>query len=168
MHHIVFADMGKGGIFSTAKSELTIGLQELYDVIKIGEKMSENTAELLIELSLEGGEAAELDELARQLRGEVEELNVHAVEEVSLGAAPDGTKALDMAAIGQMAVTLAPTIIPPLFDLLKSWVERKPSTPVKIRVKVGKRTASIEYDPTRTSAKDLDLLIKSLNKSLKK
>jgi hypothetical protein len=134
IHHIVFTDTGKGGISSTANSELTTGLQELYDVTKIGERMSENTAELLIELSLEGGEAAEL---ARQLRGEVEELNVHAVEEVSLGAAPEGTKALDMAAIGQMAVTLAPTIIPPLFDLLKSWVERKPSTPVKIRVKVG-------------------------------
>jgi hypothetical protein len=43
-----------------------------------------------------------------------------------------------------MAVTLAPAIIPPLLDLLKSWVERNPSTPVKIKVKVGKRTAQIE------------------------
>jgi hypothetical protein len=67
-----------------------------------------------------------------------------------------------------MAVTLAPAVIPPLFDLLKSWVERKPSTPVKIRVKVGKRTAQIEYDPTKTSAKELEALIKSLSKSMKK
>ncbi|MEO8358192.1 MAG: hypothetical protein ABI621_19985, partial [Chloroflexota bacterium] len=68
----------------------------------------------------------------------------------------------------QMAVTLAPTIVPPLFELLKSWVERKPSTPVKVRVKVGKRTAQIEYDPTHTSAKDLATLIKALNKSVEK
>ncbi len=38
--------------------------------------MSENSAELLIELSLDGGDTAELDELTRQLRAEVAELNV--------------------------------------------------------------------------------------------
>jgi len=130
--------------------------------------VSENSADLLIELSLEEGEPAELDELARQLRAEVEELNVDSVEQVSAGVAPEGTKAVDFAAIGQMAVTLAPAVVPPLFELLKSWVERKPSTPVKVKVRVGKRTAQIEYDPTKTSAKDLEALIRALNKSVKK
>ena len=130
--------------------------------------MSENPAELLIELSVDNGDPAELDELTRQLRTEIEELNIDSVEQVSAGVAPEGTKAVDLTAIGQMAVTLAPAIVPPLFDLLKSWVERKPSTPVKIKVKVGKRTAQIEYDPTRTSAKDLEELIKALSKSVKK
>ena len=135
-----------------------------------GESMSENPAELIIELSLEGGDGdrVELDELTRQLRAEVQELNIDAVDQVFAGVAPEGTKAVDLAAIGQMAVTLAPAIIPPLFGLLKSWVERKPSTPVKVKVRVGKRTAQIEYDPTKTSAKDLDALIKALNKSIKK
>lgn len=130
--------------------------------------MSESPAELLIELSLEGGDSAELDELARQLRSEVEELDVDSVEDVSIGPAPTGTKAADFTAIGQMAISLAPTIVPPLFELLKSWVERKPSTPVKVKVRVGRKTAEIEYDPTRTSAKDLDALVKALNKSMKK
>lgn len=132
-----------------------------------GEDMSENSAELLIELSLDGGDTTELDELTRQLRAEVAELNVDSIQQVSEGVAPKGTKAVDMAAIGQMAVTLSPMIVPPLFGLLKSWVERKPSTPVKVTVKVGRKTAQIEYDPTRTSAKDLELLIKTLNKSIK-
>jgi hypothetical protein len=130
--------------------------------------MSESPAELFIELSLEGGDSAELDELTHQLRTEVEELNVDSVEQISAGSAPAGTKAADFTAIGQMAVTLAPTIVPPLFELLKSWVERKPSTPVKVKVRVGRKTAQIEYDPTRTSSKDLDALIKALNKSVKK
>lgn len=132
------------------------------------ENMSENSAELLIELSLDGGDAIELDELTRQLRVELNGLNVDSIKPVSAGVPPVGTKAADLAAIGQMAVTLAPTIVPPLFGLLKSWVERKPSTPVKVTVKVGRKTAQIEYDPTRTSAKDLELLIKTLNKSVKK
>jgi hypothetical protein len=130
--------------------------------------MSENSAEVFIELSLEGGDTNELDELTRQLRTQVEELRVDSVEQVSAGMAPEGTKSADFAAIGQMAVTLAPAIIPPLFELLKSWVERKPSTPVKIKVRVGKKTAQIEYDPTKTSAKDLEAIIKTLNKSVKK
>lgn len=83
--------------------------------------MSENSAELVIELSLEGGEPAGLDELTRQLRTEVEELNIDSVEQISVGLAPEGTK-----------------------------------------------TAQIEYDPTKTSAKNLEALMKSLNRSLKK
>lgn len=136
--------------------------------LNFGESMSEHTTELLIELSLAGGDAAELDELARQLRTEVGELNVDSIEQVSAGVAPQGTKGVDLAAIGQMAVTLAPAVIPPLFDLLKSWIDRKPSTPVKVKVKVGKRTAQIEYDPTKTSPKELEALIKSLSRSMKK
>jgi hypothetical protein len=136
--------------------------------LPFGESMTEPTTELLIELALEGGDLAELDELTRQLRSEVGDLNVDSVEQISAGVAPPGTKAVDLAAIGQMAVTLAPAVIPPLFDLLKSWVERKPSTPVKIKVKVGKRTAQIEYDPTKTSPKELEALIKALGKSVKK
>lgn len=130
--------------------------------------MSENSAEVLIELSLMDGDSVELDELTRQLRSEVQELDIESVHQVSEGVAPAGTKGVDMAAIGQMAISLAPSLIPPLFDLLKSWVERKPSTPVKVTVKVGRKTAQIEYDPTRTSAKDLDLLVKTLHKSMKK
>jgi len=133
-----------------------------------GDNMSENSAELLIELSLDGGDVTELDELTRQLRAEVADLNVDSIQQVSEGVVPKGTKAVDMAAIGQMAITLAPAIVPPLFGLLKSWVERKPSTPVKVTVRVGRKTAQIEYDPTRTSAKDLELLIKTLNHSIKK
>jgi hypothetical protein len=133
-----------------------------------GESMPANPTELLIELSVDNGDPAELDELTRQLRAEVEELNIDSIDQVSAGVAPEGIKAVDFTVIGQMAVTLAPAIIPPLFDLLKSWVERKPSTPVKIKVKFGTRTAQIEYDPTKMSAKDLETLIKTLNKSIKK
>jgi hypothetical protein len=126
--------------------------------------MSENPAELFIEVVLDGGNEAELDELTRQLKMEVEDLSVDSVEAVTAGSAPEGTKGPELMALGQMAVTLAPAIIPPLFELMKSWVERKPSTPVKIRVKVGKRTALIEYDPTKTSAQELEVLVKTLTR----
>jgi hypothetical protein len=130
--------------------------------------MTKKFQDLYMTLSVEDASPSELDELARELKMEIESLNVEAVDEVSKGPIPEGTKAADWASIGQMVVTLAPTVIPPLFDLLKGWVDRKPSVPVKIRIKVGRKTAQIEYDPTKTTAKDLDILIKSLGKTMKK
>lgn len=126
-------------------------------------------AELSISLSVDGGDPEELQELSNQLQSEIIQLHIDSIKKVSAGENAGGTKGADWAAIGQMTVTLAPVIIPPLFALLKSWVERKPSTPVKIRVKVGKnKTAQIEYDPTKTSTKDLEKLIKALGRSAKK
>jgi len=126
------------------------------------------SAELLISLSLEDGDHTELDELTRELKSEIEQLRIYSIKDVSEGKAPDGTKAVDWLSIGNVIVTLAPTIIPPLFELLKSWVERKPLTPVKIKIKVGKKTAQLEYDPTKTSAKELETLIKTLGRTVKK
>jgi hypothetical protein len=131
-------------------------------------KMTGNYQDLYVTLSVEDGDLAELDELTRELKQEIENLEVETVKPLAAGSLPRGAKSADWAVIGQMVVTLAPTVISPFFDLLRSWVERKPSTPVKVRIKVGKKTAQIEYDPTKTTAKDLDILIKSLSKSVKK
>lgn len=130
--------------------------------------MTKNFQDLYMTLSVDDASPSELDELTRELRMEIEGLNVESVDEISKGPIPEGAKAADWASIGQMVVTLAPTVIPPFFDLLKGWVDRKPSVPVKIRIKVGRKTAQIEYDPTKTTAKDLDILIKSLGKTMKK
>ena len=129
--------------------------------------MSENPSTLIVALSVEGDDPVELDELTRQLREEVNELDVDSVEQVSAGPAPGGTKAVDMAVLGQLAVTLAPTLVPSLFDLLKSWVERKPSTPVKITVKSGRKSTQIEYDPASTSPREVEELVKALSQSMK-
>lgn len=130
--------------------------------------MNEN-AELMISVSLENGDETELQDLTRRLQSEIEQLHIDSVDNVSLGKKPKGTKGADWVAIGEMVVTLTPIVIPPLFDLLKSWINRQPSTPVKIKVKIGKnKTVQVEYDPTKTSAKDIDNLLKTLRKSIKK
>lgn len=129
--------------------------------------MTEST-ELIISVSLNDDNQRELDELTHELRSEIEQLNVDSINKVFFGEAPEGTKTVDWISIGSISVTLAPTIIPPLFELLRSWIDRKPSTPVKIKVKVGKKTAQIEYDPINTSAEDLEALLKSLGKTIKR
>ena len=126
------------------------------------------SAELLISLSLDDGDQTELDELTLELKSEIEQLSVHSINDVSAGKALEGTKAADWAHIGQIAVELTPTAVPLLFEVLRLWLERKSSTPVKINIRVGKRvTHQIEYDPAKTSAKELELLVKVLKKSLR-
>jgi hypothetical protein len=126
------------------------------------------SAELLVSLSLEDGDQRELDDLTRELGSEIGRINVDSIEDVSLGEAPAGTKAADWAAIGQMTITLAPTVIPILFEVLRSWAERKSSTRIKINIKVGQKNAQIEYNPTKTSAEEIESLIKKLRTSVKK
>ena len=134
----------------------------------LGENMSDS-AELLISVSLDDADSEQLQKITHQLQSEINQLHIDSVEKVSAGDASEGTKSANWAEIGQMVVTLAPAIVPPLFDLLKSWVNRQPSTPVKIRIKVGKnKTAQIEYDPTKTSAEELENLVKTLGRSIKK
>lgn len=129
--------------------------------------MTEST-DLLISLSIEGedGDPTELEKLTRRLRAEIKQLDVDAIKNVSQGRAPDGTKAGGLVDWGNLVVSLGPVVLPQLFGLLKSYIERQRSVPVKLTVKVGKN--KIEYDPAKISAEDLDNLIKSLSKPAKK
>jgi hypothetical protein len=47
-------------------------------------------------------------------------------------------------------------------------IDRKPSTPVEIKIKAGKMAAQVEYDPTKTTAEELEALVKTLHRSGKK
>lgn len=130
--------------------------------------MNEST-ELVISVLLDDGDQVELQELTEQLQLEIEQLHVNSLEKVSISKLSKGEKGVDWTVIGEMAVALAPIVIPPLFEILKSWINRHPSVPVKIKVRVGKnRTAQIEYDPTKTSAQELEALIKTLGRSIKR
>jgi hypothetical protein len=130
--------------------------------------MAEQEEQLLIAVELEGGDDAQVAQLSRELRSQITNLNVDAVEDVSLGQPPAGKKAADWVAIGQIAVTLAPVVVPPLVELIKSWVERKPSVPVKVTVKSGNKSATVAWDPTKTRAEDVDTILKTLGKTLAK
>jgi hypothetical protein len=130
--------------------------------------MTEST-ELHISLSLEDGDQVELSELTHQLKLEIEKLNIDSINDTLAEGVPEGTKSVDWVSVGNFVVTLTPIIIPPLFNLLTSWINRRPSVPVKIKIKIGKnKIAQIEYDPTKTTAEDLENLVKTLGRSIKK
>jgi hypothetical protein len=80
-------------------------------------------------LQLETADAAsseELDELARGLREELLQLEVHSVEPAQAGPAPAGTRAGDIAEIGNLIVTVAQSAaaIVSLVTAVQSWLNR--------------------------------------------
>lgn len=122
--------------------------------------------ELVIALTLEEGDDEELQALTASLRSRIKELDVWSVESVPTGNAPGEAKSAGWKEIGELAVTLAPIIIPPLFDLLRTWVTQKESTPVKLMIMLGDGK-SIEYSPDMSPV-ELEKLVKSIQSSNKK
>lgn len=92
---------------------------------------SEETLELRLEVG--DADAEELERLTRQLRGQLEELDVDAVESIPGGPAPDGTKALDWVALGGLLVQLGPAALSAVVGTVQAWVARDAHRSVTIR-----------------------------------
>jgi hypothetical protein len=91
----------------------------------------EQTLELWAEV--EDADAEELERLTSQLRGQLEELDVEAVEPIPGGPAPDGSKALDWAALGGLLVQLGPGAITAVVSTIQAWVSRDSKRSVTIK-----------------------------------
>jgi hypothetical protein len=91
--------------------------------------------EQLLELQLDAsdGDAEELERLTRQLRGQLEELDVDAVEPISAGHAPEGTKAVDWVVIGGLVVRYGPAGVSAVVRTVQAWVARDARRSVTIR-----------------------------------
>ncbi|MEV4621477.1 hypothetical protein AB0J74_22550 [Asanoa sp. NPDC049573] len=70
------------------------------------------------------------DVLARMtgdLRDELLDLDVDAVDRPTDGDAPEGSKAGELLAAGALLVSVAPTIVEGVVNVLVSWLSRQPS-----------------------------------------
>ena len=83
-----------------------------------------------------GDDERERDELTTRLRHELLRLDVDAVERPSLGAAPAGTRAVDLAQIGTLLVTVGQTAagITALIAAVRSWLAARGTGTVKMQI----------------------------------
>jgi hypothetical protein len=88
---------------------------------------------LELQLDTSDGDAEELERLTRQLRGQLEELDVDAVEPISGGPAPEGTKAVDWVVIGGLVVRYGPAGVSAVVRSVQAWVSRDARRSVTIR-----------------------------------
>jgi hypothetical protein len=111
-------------------------------------------------------DADELDQLTRQLRDEIWEIDVESVDVVRDGLVPEGTKATEALTLGTLTVTILPAIIPVLIEFLRTWSMRDQNRTVKISTRAGDRSLDVEYDPKAMSPDDLKTLVETLNQML--
>lgn len=97
------------------------------------------SGQLHLELRAEGADAERLDELTRQLREELLALDVESVSAPTLGPPPPGAKAVDVAAIGALIVTLRGSVdlVEKVVTTLRSWLARGRGEPRKVVMSVG-------------------------------
>ncbi|TMC50083.1 MAG: hypothetical protein E6J26_10015 [Chloroflexi bacterium] len=123
-----------------------------------------------ITLQLDAGAdagAEELDQLTRQLRDELAELpEVQSADLLHAGAAPRGSKAIDLISLGALGVSILPTAVPKLVDVLGGWLMRDENRKIKIKTQMGDRSVELEYSPSAMSQADLKQLVETLTSAL--
>ena len=88
----------------------------------------------------------ELDRLSRQLCQEILDLDVEDAVPLKAGQAPVGSKSGDAITLGALLITTLASsgAIPPLFDLLKTWLTRH-----------GLRSVTLEIDGDKLQVKGI-------------
>ena len=110
----------------------------------------------------EDADADEVDHLTRQLLDEINEIEVESIELVKHETMPEGAKSAEVIALGSLAITVLPKVIPKLVDFLQFWLMRGGDRIVKIKTQSGDRSIKLEYSPTAMSQKELNDLVNTL------
>lgn len=80
-------------------------------------------------------DAAEVAEAALQVRRELLDLDVDAVEPQWAGEPPPGTRAVDLTALGGLVVTIAQSaLLPDVLAAVRAWLSRSQSRSIKLEL----------------------------------
>ncbi|CAN5864087.1 hypothetical protein BH20ACT6_BH20ACT6_05350 [soil metagenome] len=99
----------------------------------------------MVRLSEGGADAQRLEELTLSLRRELLELDVEDVELPRGGTAPAGSRALDVAAVGALLVTLTSSArtVTSVVDTVRRWLARSPRGRT-VELTIGDRSLRLE------------------------
>ena len=80
-------------------------------------------------------DSTEVAEATLQLRRELLDLDVDAVEPQRAGEPPPGTRAVDLAALGGLIVTIAQSaLLPDVLAAVRAWLSRSQSRSIKLEL----------------------------------
>lgn len=124
-----------------------------------GDKMTtEDALEFEIEVLDSNATEEDLDRITRNLLSELRDTNVESANLVSVGTAPEGSKG-DPIAIGTLAMSALPIVLPGVIDMIKDWANRGKGRTVKFKGK------GIEFEG---SPEELEKVLATLEKGRKK
>jgi hypothetical protein len=129
--------------------------------------MSEELLDLTISLQ-DQVDQEELDRLTRQLRGEIDELDVEDARLAKGSELPAGAKG-DPITVGSIVVALASAgVFTGLIELIKSWALRREGRTVTIKAKAGDREVELAYSPAETSPEEMTQFLDTIMGTLRK
>jgi hypothetical protein len=97
----------------------------------------------------------ELDQLTRQLLGELQEVEIESASLIKEEETPEGAKSVEAVTLGSMAVAVLPAFFPKLIEFLQAWALRGQDRNVKVKTQVGERSVEVEYSPDKMSKQEL-------------
>jgi hypothetical protein len=100
---------------------------------------------LAIQLTETGAEPERLEELTIDLRRELLGLNVDDVARIPAGEAPPGSRAIELAAIGALLVTMNQTtdVLAHIVSTVRDWLRRSPEPKRTVRMTIGGRSIEL-------------------------
>ena len=116
-----------------------------------------------IEISAMDSIESDIDRMTRNLLAELRETDVESVELVSSGSAPVGTKTADPITTGAIAISVLPTVLPKIVELIQSWALRGNGRTVKFKGEVNGQ--SFEFEGR---SEDLQAILKTFSKGEQK
>jgi len=98
--------------------------------------MSADSDRLVLEFDVGDSSSRQLEEMTSAIRHQLLELDVASVERPPRGPAPDGTRGIDVGAIGSLIVELgkATPVLGLVVDLIRAWAARSPDRTVKLTI----------------------------------
>jgi hypothetical protein len=76
----------------------------------------------------------EVAEATSQLRRELLDLDVEAVETPRAGEPPEGTRAVDVAAVGSLLVTAGPQFLAAVVGVVRAWLGRSQQRSIRLEL----------------------------------
>ena len=117
---------------------------------------------LRVELRLEaeaGTDEQEIDDSTRRLRSELLELDVTSVDRIHAGPAPAGARALDVMAVGALAVSMlrSPDVLKAVIGGVQGWLAARHSGSVEM--KLGDDTIKVSGLSSAEQDRLIDLFV---------
>ena len=106
-----------------------------------------------------------LDGETRYLRREIERLGAEQSGFVPMSSAPVGTRAVDPIALGALAISVLPPVLPKLFEFLQAWLPNHENRKVRIKVQLGDRSVEAEF-PSSMSREGVKSLADDFSKAI--
>ncbi len=103
------------------------------------------STELQIEILDSTADDQELDELTESLRQDLLELDVDSVSRPTLGTAPDGSKGLDVSAVGALLVALKSSVelATQVVSAVRSWMHRTKGSTQTLKLTMNGQTLEL-------------------------